>query len=121
MGPPIWEWVGLQLVISPLQVEAECGNPKIAVISQQPAASAVNGVRLRPRTDVLPRSDLLIVARGDQILAKPPGPEDADTARRALDGNHLGPGLNGPNFRCPTGDGVEGGRFESWIIGEGED
>jgi DNA-binding beta-propeller fold protein YncE len=57
-----------------------------------------------------------IVAKGDFILAHKEDPEiklrDGKPGRRALDGDHLGPGLP---LRCPTGDGVEGGTFESWF------
>ena len=122
LNSPAWEWVGMRLVIQPLRVESECGNPKVSVVLEAPPPDEVNGVRLRPRNDGLPTCDLLIVARGDQILAlKPAVGDDGVETPRALDGNHLGPGINGSNPRCPTGDKVEGGRFESWIIGEGED
>lgn len=122
LNSPAWEWVGLRLGIQPLTVESECGTPKVSVITDKPKAEEVNGVRLTSRNDGLPTGDLLIVARGDQILAlKPALDDDGSEVPRALDGNHLGPGLNAPDPRCPTGDGIEGGRFESWIMGEGED
>jgi len=68
-------------------------------------------VRFRPKEQANPLAgDYLVVLRGDMILSfkKPDDPRP----QLALDGNHLGPGLPG---RCPTGDKIEGGRFESWF------
>jgi hypothetical protein len=45
---------------------------------------------------------------GDQQITLP----DGRKVNPAVDANHLGPGLP---FRCPTGDGVEGGTFRSWF------
>lgn len=69
-----------------------------------------------------------IVVKGDFILAALADTAielvDKSPAHRALDADHLGPGLpHPPAFRltpplparCPTGDGVEGGTFESWF------
>jgi hypothetical protein len=57
-----------------------------------------------------------VIVKGDFILAHQPDPNaqlpGGGPLHRALDANHLGPGL--PR-RCPTGDGVEGGTFESWF------
>ncbi|HKP51313.1 MAG TPA: helix-hairpin-helix domain-containing protein [Chloroflexia bacterium] len=69
-----------------------------------------------------------VIAKGDFILAAKEDPQlklmDGKPGHRALDGDHLGPGLPHPPVfqtipplpaRCPTGDGVEGGTFESWF------
>jgi competence ComEA-like helix-hairpin-helix protein len=69
--------------------------------------------------------DYLVVLKGDFILGEemitlPDGRE----VHPALDADHLAPGLLGPGGvpprpglaqRCPTGDWVEGGTFESWF------
>jgi hypothetical protein len=54
-----------------------------------------------------------VIVRGDLILgSKEISLANGATAHPALDANHLGPGLPA---RCPTGDGIEGGTFESWF------
>jgi hypothetical protein len=54
------------------------------------------------------------VVKGNFVLGvtKIQIPGFADPINPALDANHMGPGL--PQ-RCPTGDGIEGGTFESWF------
>jgi hypothetical protein len=65
------------------------------------------------------------VLRGDGILALDQTIKrmDGTPGPRALDGNHLAPGLLAPGStpppRCPTGDYIEGGTFESWFTIEG--
>ena len=82
------------------------------VSSHALAQERVNGVRFRP-VEIFPRGRYLVTVRGDHVLALKPGPRmDGTEGPRALDGNHLAPGL--PD-RCPTGDGIEGGAFESWF------
>jgi hypothetical protein len=51
-----------------------------------------------------PAQKIRVIAKGDFI-------RDDSSKQRAIDGDHLPPWL--PN--CPTGDGIEGGTFESWI------
>ena len=68
-----------------------------------------------------------VVIKGDFVLGeKEIELPDGRIVHAALDADHLGPGLKGPslvpsdippglNPRCPTGDGIEGGTFESWF------
>ena len=68
-----------------------------------------------------------VIIKGDFILGeKEIGLPDGRFVHPALDADHLGPGLRGPGGvpsdippgltpRCPTGDGIEGGTFESWF------
>ena len=94
-----------------MTVVAQCGKP-IEVLSEDPKPDEVNGVRFRP-VEIFPRGRYLVTVRGDHVLALKPGPRmDGTEGPRALDGNHLAPGLPA---RCPTGHGLEGGAFESWF------
>lgn len=62
--------------------------------------------------------EYLVVAKGDFILGKKEIQlPDGRKVNPALDANHLGPGL--PQ-RCPTGNGTEGGDFESWFTIKGQ-
>ncbi len=118
----MWEWVGLKLDIQPMDLVGQCGDPDVRIKNDDPAESDVTGVWFRPQVDVLPQTDLLVVLRGDAILSFNPGPRlDGTVGPRALDGNHLGPGLSAATPRCPTGDLIEGGRFESWLMLAEED
>jgi hypothetical protein len=65
----------------------------------------VNGALFRPNE--IPLGTLRIVLKGDLIQ---------DEQGQGVDANHLPPWL--PNR--PSGDGVEGGTFESWLIVEAE-
>jgi hypothetical protein len=58
----------------------------------------------------LPAGDYRVIVRGDFILAA--NPQADGTVNAALDANHIGRGLP---LRCPTGDGIQGGTFESWF------
>lgn len=110
-GVPAYHWAALRGELRPLTVVAQCGKP-IEVLSEDPKPDEVNGVRFRP-VEIFPRGRYLVTVRGDHVLALKPGPRmDGTEGPRALDGNHLAPGL--PD-RCPTGDGIEGGAFESWF------
>ena len=51
-----------------------------------------------------PAHKVRVFAKGDFI-------RDASSKQRAIDGDHLPPWLP----TRPTGDGIEGGTFESWI------
>jgi DNA-binding beta-propeller fold protein YncE len=76
------------------------------------AAAQVNGVVLKMdaktfrQIEVLqpPAQKIRVIAKGDFI-------RDDTSKQRAIDGDHLPPWL--PSR--PTGDGIEGGTFESWI------
>ncbi len=61
----------------------------------------------------LTKGDYRVIVRGDLILGtQKMFLANGTTDHPALDANHLGPGLS---KRCPTGDGIEGGAFESWF------
>jgi hypothetical protein len=74
-------------------------------------AAQVNGVRIVPDSKTMQQlielksPKLRVVVKGDFI-------RDATSQQRAIDGDHLPPWL--PAQR--TGDGIEGGTFESWIL-----
>jgi hypothetical protein len=90
----------------------------LGAVKLDPDPADVTGVRLRIDLKA-PRGDVYLVAlRGDAILSDRTGTRlDGTQGQFALDGNHLGPGLFA---RCPTGDVIEGGRFESWFRIGGE-
>jgi hypothetical protein len=112
--PLAYQWVGIVCTINPIAIEAECGRDLSgADFDSQPPDDKVLGVQIHPLKDAWPKGDYLVVLRGDAILAREEGARlDGTTGPRALDGNHLAPGL--PD-RCPTGDHIEGGTFESWF------
>jgi hypothetical protein len=69
-----------------------------------------------------------VVLKGDYVLAErtiTKTRNDGSTfkVQAVLDANHLAPGVLGPGgvgprglpARCPSGDWVEGGTFESWF------
>ncbi len=66
--------------------------------------AAVNGAQFRPGLDFLPNQEYRVLLKGDFI-------RDAKN-EKGIDADHLPPWL--PNR--PTGDGTEGGTFESWFV-----
>jgi hypothetical protein len=108
-----YQWIGIRLDIQPGKVDASCDKPP-EKLGEVNVGDPCTGVRFRPEGETRPvPGDYLVVLRGDMILTFDPFPRpDGSKMPLALDGNHLGPGL--PK-RCPTGDGIEGGRFESWF------
>jgi len=64
----------------------------------------VNGLRFQPAMGWIAGTTYRVVLKGDLV-------RDAKT-RKAIDANHLPPWLN----KRPTGDGKEGGTFESWFV-----
>jgi len=108
---PASQWLEIETKLTPIEWTMECGQ---AFTAPKPVASpGPTGVRLSLDSE-WPATDYMVVLRGDAILAIDQAiPRlDGKTGPRALDGNHLGPGL--PK-RCPTGDHIEGGTFESWF------
>lgn len=108
-------YCNLEIAVEPLKVEASCEQGVIDLNPIPPDAPATGArIRLRSENGLPTRpGDYWVVIRGDMILGVktiklPNGVE----VNPALDANHLGPGL--PK-RCPTGDWVEGGTFESWF------
>ena len=86
------------------------------------------GMRFRPVNNEWPAGRYRVVLRGDYVLAERTITKTANDGstfevQAVLDGNHLAPGILGPGgigprglpARCPSGDWVEGGTFESWF------
>jgi hypothetical protein len=67
-----------------------------------PQSGLVFGLRFRPDTDLSPFNEVRVVLKGDLIR---------DEKGKGVDGNHLPPWL--PKRR--SGDGIEGGAFDSWF------
>jgi hypothetical protein len=114
-GTPTYQWVGLVGTVTPASFTGSpCGPIGEGDINLNPPTSEVTAVQFQPQRDFKPREGIfLVVLRGDAILSQRTGTRlDGTTGHFALDGNHLGPGLF---TRCPTGDFIEGGRFESWF------
>jgi DNA-binding beta-propeller fold protein YncE len=109
-------WVGVELSPDWLHVQwnMSCEDPLKQTVRRNPQPDQVTGVLLRPLKTEWPAGDYLVVLHGDSISAYDESLPHLDGQRgpRALDGNHLAPGLP---TRCPTGDAIEGGRFESWF------
>jgi hypothetical protein len=114
-GMPSYLWVGIEGNVVPVRVEADCASPPKEVADPSPPPSDVNGAWFRFLEDArFPTGDYLVVLRGDAILSQRVGKRlDGTEGPFALDGNHLMEGLS--RGRCPTGDRIEGGRFESWF------
>jgi hypothetical protein len=112
--------------VTGVKVEANC-DKGILEIRGDITSGPVTGARFRPLRAEKPGKFLAgeyrVVLEGDFILGEKmidiPNPNDPSktiSVHPALDANHLGPGLLGPGKgRCPTGDGIEGGRFVSWF------
>ena len=109
-----YRWVGINADVVPIAIDARCELIETTEFDRKPPPDGVTGVQLFPQHFKWPTGDYLVVLRGDAILAfdETQPRLDGSVGPRALDGNHLGPGLNA---RCPTGDYVEGGTFESWF------
>ena len=110
-GMPGFRWVELLGKVIPGFTEADCGRP-IEFFEEVDEPERVLAVCFRPVEGFAP-GRYLVTLRGDAILSRRVGKHiDGSEGQLALDGNHLGPPL--PK-RCPTGDFIEGGRFESWF------
>jgi hypothetical protein len=68
------------------------------------ATGLVNGVQFKPEREVLPPGVYRVLLKGDYVRGND---------KRAVDANHLPPWVQHPTYR--SGDGVEGGLFESWL------
>ncbi|WP_211233163.1 hypothetical protein [Solirubrobacter soli] len=110
-----YHWAGLHAEVNPILIKGECDPGSMDDFEVKPAPDSVLGVQILPRGEArrFPDGIYLVVLRGDAIITFADGPRlDGSKGPRALDGNHLGPGLY---RRCPTGDLIEGGTFESWF------
>ena len=94
--------------VEPIKFDIDCD-----ISSPKPAGAEefVNGVRLFPVEGAIPdqAGEYRVVLKGNFIREQ--GPGDPPKPGRALDADHLPPWL--PDRR--SGDGVEGGTFESWF------
>ena len=110
-----YHWAGLVCDVKPIGWKVECGGDVNADFEDAPPPDEITGVQIVPRGEGKgwTPGQYMVVLHGDAILAFADGPRlDGTVGPRTLDGNHLGPGL--PK-RCPTGDLIEGGAFESWF------
>jgi hypothetical protein len=111
-GVPGYRWMGLVGEVTPVFVEADCTTP-IGNFEPTTDPNKVLGVWFHMTEGRFPPGSYLVALRGDAILSQRVDDRiDGSKGQLALDGNHLGPGL--PD-RCPTGDFIEGGLFESWF------
>jgi DNA-binding beta-propeller fold protein YncE len=113
----------LRSKVVPVQVIAEDGGilkdcRKKILRVENPGPAGATGAQFLFSPSLLDVGEHRVIVRGDFILGAvqiPPRYRKSwqpDPWYPALDADHLGPGL--PE-RCPTGDGVEGGTFESWF------
>jgi hypothetical protein len=126
-------WCEVTITIEPNKSRAVCGKITSLDTGAIPAGPAT-AVRIRPRTQTggreLPPGDYKVIVEGDHIAGvnqiEVPNPNDLTKTIKvnpALDADHLSPGLLNPGSapiaglprRCPTGNGTEGGTFESWF------
>ena len=113
-GMPGWHWVGIHGSVAGVTLDADCDNPPNEVANEDPADDKVTGAWFQFEGDQLMLGDYLVVLRGDMIESFFDGKRlDGGEGSRALDGNHLAPGISAG--RCPTGDLIEGGDFVSWF------
>lgn len=119
-----YHWVGLRRQVVPVKVDGACGRlveeyeRLVEEGEPTPAGLEATGVLIEIGREA-PSGVYRVVLDGDAILSTRVDKRlDGSEGQLALDGNHLGPGLMA---RCPTGDLIEGGRFESWFILGGVD
>lgn len=120
-------WLEIDAIVTGIRPDdwkVECGQPlqgQLPPASTDVSTGDVLGARLRPANggklvNWVP-GIYRVQMHGDAALgAAQITLPDGRTVNPALDANHLGPGLP---TRCPTGDGAEGGLFESWFEFQG--
>lgn len=116
-----YHWLDVATKVTPVGLPTEivkCGMDLIEDFAKYAEAGEwpVNAVQLTfpKHPEGLPPGIYRVVLSGDMILSRDDFMRlDGTKGQLALDGNHLAPGL--PN-RCPTGDLIEGGRFEAWFM-----
>jgi hypothetical protein len=123
--------------VTGVMLEGNCGEPPKIIDETEITSGPVTGLRLRPgnrdgervfpNQEMWPPGRYRVVIEGNFILGEkvvevtgPQGGGEMIQANPALDAEHFGPGLNGDFLpamprRCPTGNGLEGGRFVSWF------
>jgi DNA-binding beta-propeller fold protein YncE len=94
---------GVQLKTTAAQ---SCPQLSIADPVNPEANTFVNGAQFLPAQGFVPGQEYRVILKGDLIRS-----DAGDGTRRSLDGNHLFPWV--PSR--PSGDGIEGGTFESWF------
>ena len=100
--------------LKPLKLAERCkleGNPR--EMPAVPADGAADAVWVLPELQGFQKgTKLKVVIRGNFIREL----SEEGKPARALDADHLPPWFGETGYR--TGDGIEGGTFESWFIGE---
>jgi hypothetical protein len=113
-----YQWLGLNGEVAPVFINPDEACKPIGQVDLHPDPGNVTGVRFQPDPKIPRGGTYLVVLRGDAIMSVRKDTRlDGTTGQLALDGNTLAPGLFA---RCPTGDAIEGGRFESWFTLGGE-
>lgn len=98
---------------APANVPATCGMTLSAVPGTNVKTGPTRFARFRLSRGNWVPGDYIVLLYGDFVLGHQPITlPNGSTVNPAVDADHLGPGLP---FRCPTGDGVEGGTFRSWF------
>lgn len=117
-GPALYLWSDVAGEITGLNVDADC---RVRIVGEVPNEEIRTGparaLRFRPHDGELFRQNLpffWIVLEGDMILGadRIEVPYSDDPVHPGADIDHFEPGIP---LRCPTGDGVEGGVFNSWF------
>ena len=117
-------WCELYVEVKPIQLEEACNADSFSPEDPNVVGgnAPANGAWLQPSQPDLPEgSRLRVVVIGDYVRERLSG----NNFGRALDANHLPPWFNAPgsstqNSGYRSGDGVEGGTFESWFEMGGE-
>lgn len=113
-----YHWAAVPATPVPVAWNMKCASTTPGRVVRNPANGKYTGVLIPSAKGEFPSGDYLVALRGDAILALDETLPRLDGTKgaRALDGNHLAAGLvSGATRRCPTGDHIEGGTFESWF------
>jgi hypothetical protein len=89
--------------LAPVRFQTSCNVASPLTTVTNPGDPA-NGLQFRPRREWARDTDYRVVLKGDLV-------REFKDPRRAIDANHLPPWLNARK----TGDGKQGGTFESWF------
>ncbi len=117
-GPALYLWRDIAGEITGLNVEADCGFRILEEVPDEEIRTGpARALRFRPHDRELFRQDIAffwIVLEGDMILGADPieVPYSNEPVHPGADLDHFEPGIP---FRCPTGDGTEGGTLNSWF------
>lgn len=120
-------WLEMEAIVTGIRAgdwKVECGSPlqgQLPPAETDVTSGDVLAARLRPANGGKVLNWVAGIYRvevhGDFVLGSAQiALPDGRKVNPGLDANHLGPGLP---TRCPTGDGAEGGLFESWFVFRG--